>query len=188
MKKNKMLGLICGLLLVAPSFSSAQALNRDAREVANSIARTSVRTIYKNLRKEGISWRKIRDRHLPNMLTRALSSIQRGYSSEEILNDFIPTLLRSYYDEIDKINAENSMSCLEAQFISITVVPFIQACETQLGPWRITVTQIVDVVLNDISYPYHICDSSCRSVVKDTFSSSFNYDFPISRFNKICAY
>lgn len=188
MKKNKMLGLICGLLLAAPCFASAQAINRDAREVADAIARSSVRTIYNSLRKEGISWRTIRDRHLPKMLTRSLKSIQRGYSSREILNNFIPTLLRSYYDEIDKINAENSMSCLEAQFISITVVPFIQACETQLRPWRITVTQIVDVVLDDISYPYRICDSSCRSVVKDTFSSSFNHDFRLDRFDRICAY
>lgn len=187
MKKNKTLGLVCGLLLAVPSFASAQAINRDAREVADKIARSSVRTIYKSLRKEGISWRTIRDRHLPKMLTRSLKSIQRGYSSEEILNDFIPTLLRSYYDEIDKINKKNSMSCLDAQFISITVVPFIQACETQLGPWRISVTQIVDVVLN-ISYPYSICDSSCRSVVKDRFSSSFHYDFPLSRFDRICAY
>ena len=105
------------------------------------------------------------------------------------MNDFLPTLLRSYYDEIDKINTENSVSCLDAQFIGITVVPFIQACETQLGPWRITVTQIVDLVLNDISYPYQVCGaSSCRTVVQDKFSSSFNYNFPLSRFNKICSY
>lgn len=188
MKRKKMLGLVCGLLLAVPGAAMSQSfgMGMDAGEVADKIARSSVRTIYNNLRNDGIPWKTIRDQHMPGILTKSLRTVQRGYSSEAILNDFLPTLLRSYYSEIDKINRENRFTCVEQTFIVKTIVPFIKECEMQLGPWRITVTQVVDMVLN-IAYPYQVCSTDCRSKVRKEFSSAFSYNFPASRFGKICA-
>lgn len=181
-----MLGLLCGLLLTVPALAFSQSFSRDANEVADAIARSSVRTIYNNLRADGISWKKIRDQHMPKILTKSLRTIQQNYSSEVILNDFLPTLLRSYYSEIDKINRENRITCVDATFIVSTIVPFIRECEVQLGHWRITVTQVVDMVLN-ISYPYQVCSTDCKNKVKKDFSSAFSYNFPASKFSKICS-
>ncbi|WP_417915491.1 hypothetical protein [Candidatus Electronema sp. JM] len=188
MKRKKMLGLVCGLLLAVPGAAMSQSFGTgmDAGEVADKIARSSVRTIYTNLRKEGIPWKTIRDQYMPGILTKSLRTVQRGYTSEAILNDFLPTLLRSYYSEIDQINRENHFTCVEQTFIVKTIVPFIKECEMQLGPWRISVTQVVDMVLN-VSYPYQVCSTGCRNKVRSEFSSTFSYNFPASRFGKICA-
>ncbi|MCI5147615.1 MAG: hypothetical protein D3923_19285 [Candidatus Electrothrix sp. AR3] len=166
------------------------AFSGDAEKVADYIARSSVRTIYKNLRAEGISWERIRDQHMPAIMSKSLRSIKRDYSRAVILNEFLPTLVKSYYSEIDKINKENSISCVESRFIVATIVPFIQSCESSLGQWQISTTQVVDVVLN-IPYPYQVCTvssgSSCTDTVRDKFSSAFDYDFSSSRFKKVCS-
>jgi hypothetical protein len=185
MNKTKLLGLLCGLLLVAPCAAFSQSFGGDASEVADKIARSSVRTIYSNLKKDGIPWKTIRDQYMPSILTKSLRSVQRSYSSETILNDFLPTLLRSYYSEIDAINRENRFTCVEQTFIIKTILPFIRECGVQLGPWKITVSRVVDMVLN-VSYPYQVCSSDCRTKVRGEFSSAFNYNFPVSKFSKIC--
>ncbi|CAK8712637.1 hypothetical protein GCAAIG_01955 [Candidatus Electronema halotolerans] len=184
MNKKELIILLFGLFLVVPSVAYSQT--GDAREVADKLAKASVRTIYKNLKANGIPWKTIRDEHMPKILTRSLRSIQRSYSSDVILNDFLPTLIHSYYDEIDRINQENSVSCMEESFIVSTIVPFIHECEVQLGSWNITITQIVDMVLN-ISYPYQVCSIDCKSKVRGSFSTAFSYNFPVSKFSKICA-
>jgi hypothetical protein len=186
MNRKKLLGLLCGLLLAVPSAAFSQFMRGDANEVAEAIARSSVRTIYNNLKADGIPWKTIRDQHMPQILTKSLRTIQRSYSSETILNDFLPTLLRSYYSEIDKINRENRFTCVDSTFIVKTIVPFIQECEVQLGPWKITVTQVVDMVLN-VAYPYKVCSTGCKTKVKSEFSSAFNYNFPVTKFSKICS-
>ncbi|MCI5157357.1 MAG: hypothetical protein D3906_02770 [Candidatus Electrothrix sp. AUS1_2] len=184
MNKKKLITLFFSVLLVMPSVACSQS--GDAREVADKLAKASVRTIYNSLRKEGIPWEIIRDKHMPKMLSRSLRSIRRDYSSDIIMNDFLPTLIRSYYSEVDKINRENSFTCVEDTFIVRTIVPFIQECKIQLGPWNISVSRVVDMVLN-ISYPYQVCRGECPSRVQSSFASAFNYDFSVSRFSRICA-
>ena len=186
MRKKILFSLLCGVLLVLPG----SAFAGDAAKVADYIARSSVRTIYKNMRAEGIPWRQIRDQYMPGILNRSLRSIKRDYSRAVILDEFLPTLVNSYYSEIDRINREHSISCMEPDFIVTTMVPFIQACQTSLNSWRITVTQVIDVVL-DTSYPYQVCKASgarsCSSRIQDEFSSAFDYNAHSSRFNKVCS-
>lgn len=184
MNKKKLLSLLFGLFLIVPSVACSQS--RDAREVADKLARASVRTVYNNLISNGIPWETIRDEHMPKILTRSLRSMRRDYSSETVMNDFLPTLIRSYYSEIDRINRENRFKCVEHTFIVRTIVPFIQECKIQLGPWNISVSRVVDMVLN-ISYPYQVCRTNCPSRVQSSFSSAFSFDFPVSRFSRICA-
>jgi hypothetical protein len=186
MRKKIIFSLLFGFLLVLPG----SAFAGDAAKVADYIARSSVRTIYKNMRAEGIPWERIRDRYMPGILKRSLRSIKRDYSRTVILDEFLPTLVNSYYSEIDRINREHSVTCMDSGFIVATMVPFIQACETGLGSWRITVTQVIDVLL-DNSYPYQVCRASgrqsCSSRIQDEFSSAFNYSADSSRFNKVCS-
>ncbi|CAK8713097.1 hypothetical protein H206_01648 [Candidatus Electrothrix aarhusensis] len=194
--KNKMfilmLSLLCSFLFVVPgsAFSRYNSNSSDAGKVADYIARSSVKTIYKNLSAEGISWRQIRDQYMPAILARSLKSVRATYSSEVILEEFLPTLITSYYSEIDRINKENSIVCVESSFIVSTLVPFIQACETSLGQWRISVEQVADVVLN-ISYPYQVCkvsrEKSCKNKVQDAFADAFDFSFNSSRFKKVCS-
>ncbi len=186
MRKKMIFGVLCGILLVLPGSAFAS----DAAKVADYIARSSVRTIYKNMRNEGISWRQIRDQYMPGILNRSLKSINRDYSRAVILHEFLPTLMSSYYSEIDRINRGNSFNCMKPDFIVKTVVPFIETCQTSLNSWRITVTQVIDVVL-DTSYPYQVCKASgagsCSSRIQDEFSSAFNYSAHSSRYNNVCS-
>lgn len=186
MRKRILFSLLCGMLLVLPGSACAG----DAAKVADYVARSSVRTIYKNMRDEGISWRQIRDQYMPGILNRSLRSINRNYSRAVILHEFLPTLVSSYYSEIDRINREHSINCMEPDFIVTTMVPFIETCQTSLNSWRITVTQVIDVVL-DTSYPYQVCKASgaksCNSRIQDEFSSAFNYSAHSSRYNNVCS-
>ncbi|XOF34618.1 MAG: hypothetical protein ACL93V_04830 [Candidatus Electrothrix sp. YB6] len=186
MRKKIMFSLLCGIMLILPG----SAFAGDAAKVADYIARSSVRTIYKNMRAEGISWEQIRDQYMPGILNRSLRSIRRDYSRTVILDEFLPTLVNSYYSEIDRINREHSTTCMDSGFIVATMVPFIQACETSLGSWRITVTQVIDVLL-DVSYPYQVCKvsegKSCSSRVQEEFTSAFNYNAARRRYRNVCS-
>ncbi|MCI5222587.1 MAG: hypothetical protein D3924_07945 [Candidatus Electrothrix sp. AR4] len=189
--RNKILLFMLALLFIVPG--SAFSSSADARKAADFIARSSVKTIYKNLRAEGISWERIRDRHMPAILSRSLRSIRSNYSRRVILDDFLPTLINSYYSEIDRINGNHSVTCVESNFIVSTLVPFVEACEVQLGPWQISVEQVVDVLL-DISYPYQVCSVSggsntqpCKNTVQNAFANTFNVDYGTSRFKKVCS-
>ena len=182
-KITLLLCLLGGFLFVLPSV----AFSSDAEKVADYIARSSVRTIYTNMRAESIPWVRIRDQHMPEILSKSLRAIKRDYSRTVILDEFLPTLISSYFSEVDKINQENKITCVDSTFIIATIVPFVQACESQLGQWQISTTQIVDVVL-EISYPYEVCTvSACKDKVRDKFSSEFDYNFKSSQFGKVCS-
>ncbi len=204
--KNKMLifmfGLFCCFLFVVPGSAFSQNRNyssnynsnyrpSDASKAADYIARSAVKTIYKNLYAQGIPWAQIRDQYMPDILAKSLRSVKRNYSSRVILREFLPTLISSYYSEVDRINKEHHLVCFQSEFIVSTLVPFIQACETNLGQWQISVEQVAEVVLN-ISYPYEVCTvsrgrSSCKNEVQSAFRDAFDFNFTSSRFNNVCS-
>lgn len=188
-----MFAFFCCFLFVAPGAAFSRNYNyrsSDASKAADYIARSSVKTIYKNLNAQGIPWEQIRDQYMPNILSKSLRTIRANYSSRVILREFLPTLISSYYSEVDRINKEHHLTCFQSTFIVSTLVPFIQACETSLGQWRISVEQVADVVLN-ISYPYEVCTvsrgKSCEAEVQSAFADAFNFNFTSSRFNNVCS-
>lgn len=197
--KNRMLifmfALFCFFLFIGPGSAYSSRYNNtsyntsDASKAADYIARSAVKTIYKSLYAEGIPWEQIRDQYMPNILSKSLRSIRSNYSSRVILREFLPTLIQSYYSEVDRINKEHHMVCFQSSFVVSTLVPFIKACETSLGQWHISVEQVADVVL-EISYPYEICTShgrSCKAEVQSAFADTFNLNFRSSRFNNVCS-
>jgi hypothetical protein len=188
-----MLALFCCFLFIAPGAVFSQNYtysSTDASKAADYVARSSVKTIYKNLYASGIPWEQIRDQYMPNILSKSLRSIKRNYSSQVILHEFLPTLINSYYSEVDRINKEHQNDCFQSSFIVNTLVPFIQTCETSLGQWQISVEQVADVVLN-MSYPYEVCTvsrgNSCKTEVQSAFTDAFNFNLKPSKFNNVCS-
>ena len=164
----------CFALLVPASPASAQ--KKDAKASADFTARTSVQTIYHNLLKAGYEWDYIRDEKMPEILVRSVDAIERetsGYDTSLIVRTYIPTYIRSWYDEVDKLNAQHEERCMTVKFIEVTFVPFVQACVNKFSG-KFTVTQIVVPILQ-ATYTFKVCDrSSCMQTLTSDWNQAFS--------------
>jgi hypothetical protein len=177
----------CAMLAQAPA---ASAQKRDARASADFTARTSVQTIYHNLLNAGYEWSYIRDEKMPDILVRSVDAIERDagqYDSKLILGTYIPTYIRSWYDEVDKLNGEHSERCMSVKFVEVTFVPFVQACARKFSG-KFTVHEIVVPIL-ETTYTYKICDrSSCRTGLASAFNDAFSSETKTEKdFDNLCA-
>lgn len=177
LNRASFLAVGCALLLQS---GSAAAQSKDAKASAEFTARTSVQTIYQNLIKAGYEWEYIRDEKMPEILVRSVDAIERdanNYESSLILGTYIPTYIRTFYQEIDKLNAEHQVRCMDVKFIEITFVPFVQACSRQFSG-KFKVSDIVGPVLST-RFTYRVCD---RPVCLKSVTSRFNSDLPGQKF------
>jgi hypothetical protein len=186
---NRASFLAVGCALLLHSGSSAAAQSKDAKASAEFTARTSVQTIYQNLIKAGYEWEYIRDEKMPEILIRSVDAIEaetRAYDRSLILGTFIPTYIRTFYDEIDKLNSEHSVRCMDVKFIEITFVPFVQACSKQFAG-KYQVKEIVVPVLAT-KYTYRVCERpSCLKTVTTRFNSEFEGESFVERdFSNLC--
>jgi hypothetical protein len=163
----------CCVLLAQAHPAAAQ--KRDARSSADFTARTSVQTIYGNLIKAGYDWKFIRDEKLPELLVRSVDAVERetrAYDKRLILGTFIPTYIRSWYDEVDKLNAEHDEQCMTVKFIEITFVPFVEACARKFSG-KFKLREIVVPVL-EATYTFEVCDrSGCGRSLASVFNQAF---------------
>jgi hypothetical protein len=172
-------------VLVAP----ARAQKHDAVRAADFAARTAVQTIYHNLITNGYEWRWIRDEKLPEILIRAVSAIKREAATMDkslVLGSFIPTYVTSFYDEIDRLNAQNQERCVDVTFVVRTLIPFFKECSSQLSEIG-TLTEIVVPVLQ-AEFTFRICETlqACQEALSDKYFIVFNERLEPDRFYKIC--
>lgn len=181
---------LAGLVMLGLGPTQAAAQTGDAARSAEFTARTSVQTIYQNLVQAGYDWNYIKNEKMPEILVRAVDAIERETSSFDkrlILGTFIPTFIRSFYDEIDKLNEQNQVRCIDVEFIEITLVPFVEAC-AQRFQGKFTVREIVVPVLQN-RYTFTVCQA--RPVCLQRLSTRFNSTFKGERmterdFENVC--
>jgi hypothetical protein len=131
--------MLLGVLLLAQqAFLPAEArawspYGMDAGASAQFVARSGVRTAYENLRRNGISWRTIRDKNLPAMLDRVILGLQDRYSDQVLTDTYIPAFAEAFYDEVDKINRENHYGCVKPQTLDFYAEVIIASCKLYLS-------------------------------------------------------
>jgi hypothetical protein len=171
------LTLAVGCALIA-SPGEVFAQRSDARSSAEFTARTSVQTIYENLKKAGYEWPYIRDEKMPEILIRSVDAVREQtskYDRSLILGTWIPTYIRTFYDEIDKINAQHEVKCMDVTFIEVTFVPFVTAC-VQAFDGKYTVQEIAGPIL-ETEFTFTVCDGdSCPPRIVKQYNSAFPRD------------
>lgn len=161
-------------LMASPGEASAQ--RGDARSSAEFTARTSVQTIYENLRKAGYDWPYIRDEKMPDILIRSVDAVRKetdAYDRSLILGTWIPTYIRTFYDEIDKLNAEHDVKCMDVTFIEVTFVPFVSAC-VKAFDGKFTAMEITGPIL-ETHYTFTVCE---RDRCATRLVKQYNDEFP----------
>jgi hypothetical protein len=181
--------LMASLLLTAALAAPASAQKHDAVQSADFAARTAVQTIYHNLITNGYEWRWIRDEKMPELLVRAVNGIKReagALDKKLILNTFIPTYITSFFDEIDRINAENQAKCIDVTFVVQTLIPFFRECQTQLSGVG-TLEEIVGPVLQArFNFRVRQTLQVCQESLSDKYLIVFGERLEADRFYKVC--
>jgi hypothetical protein len=121
------------LVLLAAHHVPAEAYRMDAEASAQFVARSGVRTAYENLKRHGMSWKYIRDSKLPAMLDRVILGLQDRYSDEVLTDTYIPAFTEAFYQEVDKINRENSYDCVEPKTLNFYAEVIIASCKLYLN-------------------------------------------------------
>jgi hypothetical protein len=169
--------LVAGCALVTLP-GGALAQRRDARSSAEFTARTSVQTIYENLKNAGYDWPYIRDEKMPDILVRSVEAVRKETSTYDrslILGTWIPTYINTFYDEIDKLNAEHDVHCVDVTFIETTFVPFVQAC-VKAFDGKFTVHEIAVPILQT-KFTYTVCEKDpCARRVAKQYNDAFPRD------------
>jgi hypothetical protein len=188
-QRLKTMGLAAALgtaLLLAPP---ASAQRRDAQQSAEFSARTAVQTIYHNLRAAGFEWSYIKYEKMPEILVRAVDAIKRETSAYDrglILGTFVPTYIRTFYDEIEKIDRQHQVRCIDVRFIEITLVPFTNALVRELSG-RFTVVEVVQAVLT-ADYSFTVCEDRavCTRQLSESFRSELSAAAGQLSFTNVC--
>jgi hypothetical protein len=175
--------LACSTL---PSMASSQS---DAIRSADFAARTSVQTVYHNLVTRGYPWQWIRDSKLPRIMMRATKAIAREASAMDrdlLINHYIPAYVTSFYDEIDKLNAQNQVECMDTIFIADTLIPF-------LGDLRDALRDVANLLelrapILRADYSYRTCQtmSSCQKQMNANYYLTFEEQLGDDAFYKVC--
>jgi len=190
-KSRHLFGALLIALGCALAFApgAAWAQKSDARASAEFTARTSVQTIYQNLINSGYEWDYIRDEKMPDILVRSVEAIQQqtsGYDRSLILGTFLPTYIRTFYDEIDKLNAEHNQRCMTVKFVEVTFVPFVQACSKSFSG-KYSVRDIAGPVLQ-ATYSYTVCERpTCLTRISKMYNSAFKEQRSEKEFSNVCA-
>lgn len=182
---------LLAMLLACSILPSAEASPRsDAIRSADFAARSAVQTVYHNLIVKDYEWRWIRDQKLPEILRRATRAIKReatGMDRSLLLKHYVPAYVSAFYAEVDKLNAQHQVKCMDTVFLANTIIPFISDLKEVLAG----IAELLDirVPILESRHSYHTCQTikTCQQQLSANYYATFHDSLPDDEFYPICA-